>query len=89
MVHTSKLWGSGLDGSHASSHSVAHSLQENRTNQKHRSGLNLSSYSIPTDVFDTMFWSFVLYKFMNSRASLDSYLHDRGLQAFVLSFSNR
>lgn len=28
VIHTSKLWGSGLDGSHATSHSVAHPLQE-------------------------------------------------------------
>lgn len=27
FVHTSKLWGSGLYGSHTSFHSVAHSLE--------------------------------------------------------------
>lgn len=31
VIHTSKLWGSGLDGSQATSHSVAHPLQEEAT----------------------------------------------------------
>lgn len=45
FVHTSKLWGSGLYGSHASLHSVAHPL-EGKKNSKHQSGPNLSSYFI-------------------------------------------
>lgn len=46
LFFTSQLWGSGLDGSHATSHSVAHALQDRATKKTQINGNSLLTHDI-------------------------------------------
>lgn len=60
LVHTSQLWSSSLDGRQASSHSVAHPLQETRTANTHQGRIS-HAIKLCSDTFLLILYSVFLF----------------------------